>query len=143
MSVSELVIARLGAEARGLRTVDGLLTLTAAMQNGRLPERTPAAFVTMSGATARPAELATGHYQQTVERQFAVLVVLRSTDPIGGRLIDPVEEITSEVVAALIGWQVVPNGPLIEFVRWRPLTAPNGAFIFSIDFKFTEKLRTP
>lgn len=130
--------ARVSDLGNRVEDVGALAALTAA---GGVPGATPIAHV-VPGSIAGGKHLAqTGSYVQNIDRQFSVILTLRTQDPTGRKALPRLSDLIDEIITAIAGWDI---GGLLGVVQLRRVTligADRGAFSYEIQFSVTDQLR--
>lgn len=118
--------------------VGALAALTAA---GGVPSATPVAHV-IPGSIQGGKHLAqTGAYVQSVERQFSVILTLRTQDPTGKRAMPRLAGLIDDIILALAGWDIDASVGVVQFRRSALIGADRGAFSYEIQFTVADQLR--
>ena len=120
------IVDRLTAEIEAFKSVSGAPALAAAMQNGQF---THSAYVFQSSRGAGDNTLVNKVSQRVRHEITVAFWVQNVADTTGEALLDTLEDLSDEVVAALLGW--TPPG-LVE-----PLLYKSGSVI---DFRFGRAL---
>lgn len=133
--------ARLISEVSAFQDrVEAIADLSALVKGGRLPNRTPTAFVLPLGETASPADMVTGLYRQVLTENFGVLLITNSAnDARGAAGVPDVSALRDQVIDALAGWG--PGAEVLELTRGRLVSLTAGMIIYQIDFKTLKQIR--
>lgn len=135
------VIARLKARCADFRLIEGAAELSALVQGGRAPNRTPAAFVIPVGLRATPPSAAAGLFRQVYSETIGVVIVQTTAgDARGAAGVMPVHGLRQQVIECLAGWG--PGGfGVLELVRGSLVSLQAGTIIYQIDFSIPQQLR--
>lgn len=136
------VIARLSDQVPDLRSVEGAAALEELRRQNRLPQVTPAAFVIPLGLAGRDVQYSSaGIFAQMVEEVVGVILIIRSDQPSGARVLDRLDTFVDATVAAIAGWAPTSTTDLFRLVRGNNVPAGPGTVVYQIDFALTDQLR--
>ena len=143
MTTAAAVIARLASAAPSLgNRVEGAAALGALMASGTYPQATPAAYVVPTGFSGGAQANGTGAHRQMLTRSIEVLwIVNYAGSAAGGEPLADIEEIESEIVAALAGFTPVAGQGSLTVTRSGPDQASDGFFFWRTAFSFNDQLR--
>lgn len=138
----QAIIDRLKARVPDLgNRVEDVGALAALTASGGVPGVTPIAHVVPGGIAGGKHVAQTGSYVQAVDRQFSVVLTLRTQDPSGKRAMSRLAELIDEIIAALAGWDIGALLGVVQFRRSTLIGADRGAFSYDIQFSVTDQLR--
>lgn len=136
------VITRLGDQVTDLAgRIQGAAEFSAIMKSNALPQVTPAAFVLPLGLQGGKADAATGEFTQSLDRMVGVVLVLRNTDRVGSKAVDPLDALVSGVIDAIAGWDPDNAIGVFRLVRGSIVSMAAGTIVFQLDFALPDQLR--
>lgn len=136
------IIDRLKARVSDLGgRVEDVGALAALTATGGAPGVTPIAHVVPSAILGGKHLAQTGAYVQTVDRQFSVILTLRTQDPSGKRALPRLAQLIDAIIAALAGWDIDDLVGVVVFRRSALIGAERGAFTFELQFSISDQLR--
>lgn len=136
------IIARLKARVTDLGDrVEDVGALAALTATGGVPGATPIAHVVPTTILGGKHLAHTGSYVQAVERQFSVILTLRTQDASGRRALPRLEQLIDTIIAALAGWDIDDLVGVVVFRRSAPIGADRGAFTYELQFSIADQLR--
>lgn len=142
MSLVTDVIARLESQVPALIKVEGAAELSLLIDKGKLPPRTPAAFVLWLGEDAAPVATVTGvHRQQVTTVIGVVLVESVAGDATGARAYEEAAPLRDAVTDALAGWPPGTGFEPCAYRRGRFVGMPQGKLMIQVDVSTTWQLR--
>ena len=112
------------------------------IEAGKLPAKTPAAFVLPAGIQGGHVAAAAGAYVQDTDEILTVMLALRVHDAAGQRGGDPLKALIDAVLGALCGW--CPAGPatgVLRLVRGSLMSMNAGLILYQIDLALSNQLR--
>lgn len=116
--------------------VEGAAELAALVQQNKLPQRTPAAFVLPLAQDGGPNDAATGGHRQRVLETVGVVVVVRHAgDATGRKQIAEFVPVLNAVRDSLAGWLPDASYDVFEFLRGRLVGLAGGAALQQLDFR--------
>jgi len=133
---------RIEPRVTALGKLDEVMDLAELIDQGALPQRSPAGFVVPLGFDGRTPEDAAGLYvQKRVDGIAVVLVISAKGDPKAKRALEKIDELEPLVCHAVCGW--VPEGASgdVNARRGRLVSVQNGVVIYQIDFEVQNQLR--
>jgi len=136
------VITRLKARVTDLQSrVEGAAQLAEMARTNRLPQASPAAFVIPTGIRGGEVDSVTSLYTQMIQEGIAVVLVIRSHDPTGRRILDRVDSFIHEVITAIAGWAPGDEVGEFQFRRGQTVSFREGTLTYQIDFEIADQLR--
>jgi len=121
--------------------VEDVGALAALTATGGVPSATPIAHVIPGNIQGGKHLAQTGSYLQAVDRQFSVILTLRTQDPTGKRAMSRLAALIDEIILALAGWDIDDLVGVILFRRASLIGADRGAFSYEIQFAVADQLR--
>lgn len=109
-------------------------------RRGALPTAGLAVYLLPLGITGQAAQTATGLFRQSIQRAYAVLLCLQSTDRTGARALAELEPLQERVIAAVAGWGP-DEAPGVMILRRAQLIPGNGMLALQIEFTLSDQLR--
>jgi hypothetical protein len=142
-----VVAARLKAQVTALQNrVDDAAELAVLIQQKRLPQRVPAAFVLPIGEDAEPAGDHTGLSVQRITDVVAIVLMERKQgDASGAEALAKTVPLRDQVRDAIAGWSpnASPYYEPMQFRRGRMVTMNEGAVFYQLDFSTRWHHRVP
>lgn len=136
------IINRLKTNAPAFNSrVAGAGSFAAMMQSKRLPSITPAAHVVPVSINGGKADAAAGAYTQDTSETFGVIFTVRSSDPIGGDKLEPIDALKIEVINAIAGWAPSDEVGVFQLVSGTLRNITDGALVYQLDFRISDQLR--
>ena len=117
------------------------VSLADLMGQDRLPQQTPFAHIIPVRITSRPPGIIQGFYDQSIEREIAVVLTLRTNDATGRTAVQGVGGLLDQIMLALAGWQPAGMFAPLVFRRADLLRADAGTFVYQITFAISDELR--
>lgn len=137
------IAARISAEVPQLADrVAGALDFASLTEAGKLPTRTPVAYVIPAGLLGGRATAVAGGYVQDMEEVVTVMLALRSHDKPGGRAADPLRALVGAVLDSLCGWRPVGDVPgVLTLASAKLQDMIGGLVLYRIDLTIANQLR--
>lgn len=121
--------------------VEDVGALAALTATGGVPSVTPIAHVVPGSIQGGRHQAQTGSYVQGIDRQFSVILTLRTQDPSGKRGLARLSLLIDEIILALAGWDIAGLVGVVQFRRSALIGADRGAFSYEIQFTVADQLR--
>lgn len=122
--------------------VYGAAALAALMKADSVPTLTPCVHVLPIGIAGAPrAGTAASAYRQMIERQFALILSLRTHDPNGAQVLDEAGDLIDRLAAALCGWTPANTSGVFALQRVVLASFARGVAIYELDFSLPDQLR--
>jgi hypothetical protein len=138
----DAVIARLKAQAQGLRSVEGAAELAALLEAKALGQQAGvAAFVMPTGLRGGAVTSASEIFVQAVEESVSVLLTMRNAGRTGAKALLGVGPQIEAVIAALCGWGPEDAPGTFRLVRAGGASLDKGTFTYVIEFSISDQLR--
>lgn len=133
----DAVAARLKVQVADLNDrVEGAAELAALVDKGKLPQRSPSAFVLPLAQDGQANAAATGGHRQKVLEAIGVVVVVRHAgDATGRHQIAAFVPLLNAVRDALAGWEPDSSYEAFDFLRGRLVGLAGGAALQQLDFR--------
>ena len=123
--------------------IEGAANLAELMRQNKLPQVTPALNVLPLGLVGGKAIAMLENYRQDVDRQFAVILTIRSFDATGGRDQTDIEALIGRIVMAVVGWTPVPTTRgVFRLVRASLANMQAGTLAYQIEFSISDAIRS-
>ncbi|MEP4978006.1 hypothetical protein [Ascidiaceihabitans sp.] len=135
------VITRLKQDVSDLQKVEGASAFSAVVQSGQAPTRTPVAYVISSEMRGGQAEASAGAFIQDVSENISVALMLRSSDRIGTKGIEPIDTLKRSVINALCGWMAPGRTDVFDLRSGKMLSFNAGLLTYALEFSTTDQLR--
>jgi hypothetical protein len=111
------------------------------MRTNALPKQTPSAYVLGLGLQGGTSDAGAGYYTQMFDRAIAVVLTFKSYDATADRLLDGIEGLLDQVVAAVVGWGPNEEVGVFRLARGNLVSMKSGTVIYQIDFTIKDQLR--
>lgn len=126
---------RLKAMVLGLKTVEGVTSLSDVIDRKILPSHTPAAWVLDLGATGERPDFTTGEFSQPITTTVGIVIAARANDRLANQAGGKLKPLSMEVMAALSGWSPdIDQTERMQFSRDRLIEVNKGAIWRQVDF---------
>ncbi|MEX0971524.1 MAG: hypothetical protein WD046_13885 [Paracoccaceae bacterium] len=137
----EEIITRLKAQVASFQSrIEAVADLSSLVKGGRLPNRTPSAYVLPLGLQALAADIVAGMYRQGMSETFGVVIITNAAnDARGAAGVPDVTGLRDQVIAALAGWG--SGAVVLEVLRGRLVSLNAGMIIYQLEFKTTFQIR--
>ncbi|RIV82952.1 hypothetical protein D2V17_14210 [Aurantiacibacter xanthus] len=112
------------------------------VEKDRLPQVTPAAFVSFGGLIGGQADVAAGMFRQHYSEGVAVVLMDRfQSDPRGDQALRDMSPMVGDVIDAVAGWGPDDAVGVFQLAQADLVGAKNGVLVFQIDFQLNDQLR--
>lgn len=136
------VAARLTEQVEGLKSIETAAELSALIEAGRLPTRTPAAYVLPLGEDAEASATYANRLSQRVNETIGVVLVVNSRDRVAGsRALGDIQPLKASVQTALIGWKPEHFETAMQMDRSRMFDMSAGYLFYQLDFTSGRHIR--
>lgn len=138
----EPVISRLQARVPLLdRRTEGAADFVTRMRTKALPQQTPFANVIPLGIQGGNPSIAAGSYEQPVTDTVGVMLTIRSDDATGRAALAEVDQLITDIIAAIAGWAPGDEVGVFALARAYLLSMDAGTLIYQIEFTINDQLR--
>jgi hypothetical protein len=137
------VVARLKEVASLGKRVEGAADLAAMVKADKLPAVTPHTYVVPLGLRPRSeGDAATGAFTQAIDEVVGVILIVRaSCDATGAKSLGTIQQLISDVLAALGGFDPAEAIGVLRLQRGELVSLNAGAVIYQLDFAILTQLR--
>lgn len=140
----DAIMARLADQVPDLAgRIEGAANLAELMRQNKLPQVTPALNVIPSGIGGGKAVAMLNDYRQDVERQYAVILTIRSYEATGGQVQPDAEALIERIIMALVGWTPrTDTRGVFRLVRCFLANMQAGTLAWQIEFSIPDAIRS-
>lgn len=123
--------------------IQGAANLAEMMRSNGLPQVTPALNVIPLGVVGGKPMAVQQNYRQDIERQFGLVLTLRTFEVQGSRALPDIEALIERIIMALIGWTpVTTTRGVFRLSRCNLTSIVGGALTYQIEVSLPDIIRS-